>query len=199
MIRGTDPHDADIARTLLCELLHQQPSGDYLLAGCAKDGSEGPPPKTPPPPPPGGEFRDLIEGVFRELTQGQMVMRVKSGAGFLGLERSPIEFVQPATLRADPAPPKRPFMVTFQDRCPVDEEALPDLILEHAKHLRRISDDGQLEAAAVFASGTHGMQILLTETKTEAERLASADPLVVQGYYAGFDIQELVPSFIGDC
>jgi uncharacterized protein YciI len=90
-------------------------------------------------------------------------------------------------------------MVTYKDRGTIAEKELPDLILEHAMHLRKISDAGHLEAAAAFASGTHGMQILLTETKQQAEKIAESDPLLTKGYYRAFDLNELVPSLIGDC
>ena len=193
------------ARELFVQLVHEQPSGSFLLAGCAKDSGEGPPPKTPPPPPPPpqagdpGDFRVLVERVIRELTQDLMLVRVKAGAGFLGVQRAPIELVRPGGQAMTMGAPKRAFMVTYKDRGTIDEKKLPDLILEHAMHLRKISDEGHLEAAAVYASGTHGMQILLTETKAEAERIAKSDPLLKKGYYGGFELQELIRSLIGDC
>ena len=191
------------ARELFVRLVHEQPAGSFLLAGCAKDGSgEGPPPKTPPPPPPSsdpGDFRVLVERVIQELTQGLMFARVKPGAGFLGVQRAPIELVRPGRHAMSAERPKRAFLVTYRDRGTVNEKELPDLILEHAMHLRKTSDAGHLEAAASYASGTHGIQILLTETKQQAEEIAQADPLLKKGYYRGFDLQELVRALIGDC
>lgn len=192
-------------RSVFRRLLREQPTGRYELAGCSKDGSgEGPPPKTPPPPPPpsalgGDDFRLVIERAVQDVTQGQMLLRVKPGAGFFGISRSPIEFVQPGLAAAQDVSQKRAFMVTYSERGEIDEERLPELLLEHALHLRRISDEGVLEAVASYAAGTHGVQIVLTDTKEEAERLAEKDPLLVEGYYRAFDIVELVKSVIGDC
>lgn len=171
------------------------------MAGCAKDGSEGPPPKTPPPPPPHveGDFREIIEQVVREVTGGSLMVRVRPGAGFFGLNRSPVEMVPVGAAPTRRGAGKRAFMVTYQDRGAVDDQRVPDLVLEHAQHLRRLSDEGTVDSAAVYASGAKGMVILLTETKAEAERLAAIDPLLVGGYYGGFELEELVPSFVGDC
>jgi len=65
--------------------------------------------------------------------------------------------------------------------------------------LTRLSDNGSLEAAAVYASGGGAIQILLTESRKDAERIAGEDPLLTAGYYRGFDIVELLPSWVGDC
>lgn len=192
------------AESLFRRLLVEQPEGEYQLAGCAKDGSgEGPPPKTPPPPPPppggGIDFREIIDQTVREATQGAMMIRVKPGAGFFGLARSPLEFVAPMAKSGGRERPKRAFMITYRDRGDVKEEGLPDLILEHAMHLRGLSDRGLLDSAAGYASGNASMLIVLTESKAEAERLAAEDPLLRAGYYRGFDMEELIKSVIGDC
>ncbi|MBF6302686.1 hypothetical protein IU459_34905 [Nocardia amamiensis] len=188
------------SKNLFDKLIHEQPVGRYALAGCAKDGSEGPPPKTPPPPPSKvTDLRTLVQQAVREMMMGQMTVRVKPGSGYLGIERSPLEFVPVGAPRGNPNGGKRAFMVTYQDRGEVDEDSLPDRILDHAMHLRRLNDNGNLEAAAVTASGENGIQILLAETREEAERFASEDPLLGAGYFRGFDIVELLPSWIGDC
>ncbi len=194
-MRSTEP-----TRSLFDKMVHDQPVASYELAGCAKDGAEGPPPKTPPPPPAKvTDIRTLVEQVVREMTVGQMTVRVKPGAGYLGIERSPVEFVPTGAPRLNGDRGKRAFMITYQDRGEVDEEALPDRILDHAMHLRRLSDNGSLEAAAVYASGGGAIQILLTESRKDAERIAGEDPLLNAGYYRGFDIVELLPSWVGDC
>ena len=190
------------AHRLFGTLVRQQPTASYSFAGCAKDGSEGPPPKTPPPPPPSSDpvdIRELVEQIVRELTAGQMVVRVKPGAGFLGIERAPLEFVAPGAARISADRERRAFMVRYVDRGEVDENELPDVILEHALRLRGLSDAGSLESAGVYASGTGALQILLVSSRAEAERIASEDPLLSAGYFRGFEIDELLPSWIGDC
>lgn len=204
MIMMSKPGPDLPAHPVFAALVRQQPRARYSFAGCAKDGSEGPPPKTPPPPPPPPssdpiDIRDLVEQVVRELTAGQMVVRVKPGAGFLGIERAPLEFVAPGTARVSADRERRAFMVRFVDRGDVDENALPDVILEHALRLRSLSDGGSLESAATYASGKGALQILLVSTRAEAEKIASEDPLLRAGYFRGFEIDELLPSWIGDC
>jgi hypothetical protein len=202
MITSSKPAPDVPTHPLFAALTRQQPRARYSFAGCAKDGSEGPPPKTPPPPPPSDpvDIRDLVEQVVRQVTAGQMVVRVKPGAGFLGIERAPLEFVAPGTARISADRERRAFMVRYVDRGgDVDEDALPDVILDHAMRLRALSDDGALESAATYASGTGALQILLVPTRAEAERIAGDDPLLRAGYYRGFEIDELLPSWIGDC
>lgn len=189
----------NFAQMLFLQLLIEQPCGDYTFAGCAKDGSEGPPPKTPPPPPPGiDDFRAIIERIIRDILQGQTFVRMKPGAGILGMQRSPVEFVR-ADTHIDAAPPKRVFLVTYTDRGDIDEETLPSLMHEHAQHLRSLSDEGYLEATAAYASGQSGIKIILADTKAEAERIATSDPLLSKGYYKRFDFDELLPFSFGDC
>lgn len=192
--------DGKSAKSLFAEMIREQPTANYELAGCAKDGAEGPPPKTPPPPPSKvTDIRTLVTQIIHEVTAGQMTVRVKPGAGYLGIERSPLEFVPAGAPRINGDRGKRAFLITYRDRGEVDDDALPDRILDHALHLRRLSDNGFLESAAVYASGGAAIQILLTETRDEAERIAADDPLVTAGYYRGFDIDELLPSWVGDC
>src|SRR4051812_9543758 len=81
-------------KSLFDQVIRNQPVARYELAGCAKDGSESPPPKTPPPPPSKvTDIRTLVQQVVRDMTVGQMTVRVKPGSGYLGIERSPLEFV----------------------------------------------------------------------------------------------------------
>jgi len=74
-------HHTTASSPLFDTMIHDQPVASYQLAGCAKDGAEGPPPKTPPPPPAKvTDIRTLVESVVREMTVGQMTVRVKPGA-----------------------------------------------------------------------------------------------------------------------
>ena len=188
-----------VARDLFLKLAQNQPSGVYQLAGCAKDGSEGPPPKTPPPPPPGIEdFREVIEQVVRDIFRGELLVRMNPGAGILGIQRTPMQFVSAGTCLST-KPTNRVFMITYEGRGRVEEGELPDLILEHALFLRRLSDTNCLEASARYASGERGMHIILADSKAEAERIAESDPFFAKGYYQGFDVQELLTSLVGDC
>jgi uncharacterized protein YciI len=188
-----------VARDLFLKLAQNQPSGAYQLAGCAKDGSEGPPPKTPPPPPPGIEdFREAIEQVVRDIFRGELLVRVSPGAGILGIQRMPMQFVSAGTCLSV-KPTNRIFMITYERRGHLEESEIPDLILEHALFLRRLSDANCLEASARYASGEKGMHIILADSKAEVEKIAESDPLFVKGYYQGFDVQELLISVVGDC
>ena len=200
MNRDLVPADNHFSNALFQRLVREQPEGIYSLAGCAKDGSEGPPPKTPPPPPPGsGDFRDLVERVMGEVLRGKLLVQVRPGAGILGHQRSPLEFMRAeSALQAQQQ--QRIFMVTFRDRSMTeDDQSMPELILAHVMHLRRLSDEGRLEASASYASGQQGMQIILAESKAEVEQFVKADPLVERGYYRGFDIEEVLQSPFGDC
>jgi uncharacterized protein YciI len=89
---------------------------------------------------------------------------------------------------------KRLFLVIYRDLLDESPDSPSDeLMSQHLDYLGVLRESGQLDSAAAFTSGDGGLKILIAETEDEAMQLAAADPLIVSGYYGGFDVQELLP------
>jgi uncharacterized protein YciI len=82
------------------------------------------------------------------------------------------------------------FLAILKDRDKGEiEEAL---VRAHLTHLSKLMAEGRLGPAGAFARGGRRLQILIAETREEAEQIVTSDPLLLAGCYKGFDLDEIV-------
>ena len=66
-----------------------------------------------------------------------------------------------------------------------------ELEQEHLAHLSRLMVEGKLSSAGVFATGDRDLQVLIAESREQAERMVQSDPLLKAGYYQDFCCDEI--------
>ena len=71
--------------------------------------------------------------------------------------------------------------VIMLSRTPTAGERSEELIRAHVGHLKALDEAGKLVLAGPFIGRKGGMVIVDVETAAEAERIAAADPFVVEG------------------
>ncbi len=62
----------------------------------------------------------------------------------------------------------------------------------HVAHLKKCSDEGLLFLCGPLIGHGGAMQILLAETKEEAEEMIKQDPFVSEGFYRDYEIYWLL-------
>jgi uncharacterized protein YciI len=87
------------------------------------------------------------------------------------------------------SPEKHLFLVVLRDR---RRDLTPDLLDQHLEHLRRLTESGHLDSAGAYASGERGLQILVASSRDDAATLVASDPLIRNGFYASFDLDEIL-------
>ena len=105
--------------------------------------------------------------------------------------RSPLTVTDLAT-GVQSSPWGRVFLVVLGGKTsPPSEPPSADLESAHLKHLYALNAVGRLLACSHYASGTHGMLVLLADSQEEAEAIVNMDPLLLRNYYSSFEIHEL--------
>lgn len=66
------------------------------------------------------------------------------------------------------------------------------LLNQHVSHLKRMNQEGKLFICGPFKDNDGAIQILLANTKEEAEKLIQQDPFIVNKYYKQYSIYELL-------
>ncbi|WP_413574673.1 YciI family protein [Bdellovibrio sp. HCB290] len=62
-----------------------------------------------------------------------------------------------------------------------DQETSLDTIFRHVEHLRKLDAEGTLVLCGPFTDHAGGMVVVNAANKEEAEKIAKADPFVVEG------------------
>ncbi|MFT4413314.1 YciI family protein [Fredinandcohnia humi] len=84
----------------------------------------------------------------------------------------------------------RKFVAIFKDK--KKGELTKDLLNKHVKHLQNLTKDSKLFICGPFKDNNKAMQILICDSIDEAINLVESDPFVKEGYYATYDINELI-------
>jgi uncharacterized protein YciI len=71
-------------------------------------------------------------------------------------------------------------------------ELTKDLLDKHVEHLQRIEKDSKLFICGPFKDNDKAMQILVCDTIQEAITLVQSDPFIKEGYYATYEVNELI-------
>jgi uncharacterized protein YciI len=66
------------------------------------------------------------------------------------------------------------------------------LLAAHVHHLRRLSRSGHMVLCGPFQDGKGALEVLRAESRAEAIQMIEADPFIREGYYAGYDVHELL-------
>ncbi|WP_099157124.1 YciI family protein [Virgibacillus ndiopensis] len=66
------------------------------------------------------------------------------------------------------------------------------LLIRHIEHLKKLNEEGNLFICGPFKDNDKAMQILLCETIEEAIKLVESDPFIKEGYYATYEVNELI-------
>lgn len=68
----------------------------------------------------------------------------------------------------------------------------PDLLNQHVNHLRELTRLGKLSLCGPFKDNDGALQIIVAETKENAERIIEQDPFIKEKYYHSYVIYELI-------
>ncbi|WP_194840958.1 YciI family protein [Filobacillus milosensis] len=66
------------------------------------------------------------------------------------------------------------------------------LLSSHVKHLQNLTEHEKLLICGPFKDNDTAMQILICETIDEAKKLVKSDPFIDEGYYATYEVNELI-------
>ena len=72
------------------------------------------------------------------------------------------------------------------------EELNDEILFAHVAHLKKLSNLGQLVLYGPFKDNLSAIQVILAKNEAEAIMLAQKDPFIKQGYYASFEVKELI-------
>ncbi|KQL54239.1 hypothetical protein AN964_12545 [Heyndrickxia shackletonii] len=82
------------------------------------------------------------------------------------------------------------FVVMLKDK--KAGELTQELLIQHIEHLRKMNDEGKLFICGPFKDNDKAIQIILCESLGEAINLVESDPFVKEGYYATYEVSELL-------
>lgn len=71
-------------------------------------------------------------------------------------------------------------------------ELTEELLIKHVQHLKKLSDQSKLFLCGPFKDNDQAMQILVCDTVEEAIKLVENDPFIQEGYYASYEVKELI-------
>ncbi|MDR0270736.1 YciI family protein [Paenibacillus sp.] len=66
------------------------------------------------------------------------------------------------------------------------------LLYRHVDHLRNLTHEGKLQLCGPFRDSGQAIQILICNDYEEAVLLVENDPFIKDGYYAAYELNELV-------
>lgn len=67
-----------------------------------------------------------------------------------------------------------------------------ELLFKHVDHLRKLQLDGKLFICGPLDNNDQALQILKCNTVEEAKSLVNNDPFISEGYYADYELHELI-------
>jgi uncharacterized protein YciI len=82
------------------------------------------------------------------------------------------------------------FVVILKDKKMA--ELTEELLKQHVEHLQNLSNQSKLFICGPFKDDDKAMQILICNTVEEAIKLVESDPFVKEGYYAAYEVNELM-------
>lgn len=82
------------------------------------------------------------------------------------------------------------YIVILRDK--KKETLKADLLNQHVNHLRTLTQLGKLFLCGPFKNDDGAMQIIVSETKEESERIIEQDPFIKEKYYQSYAIHELI-------
>lgn len=71
-------------------------------------------------------------------------------------------------------------------------ELTQELLNKHVEHLKNLSDESKLFICGPFKDNDKAMQILVCGTVEEAIKFVENDPFIREGYYASYEVNELI-------
>lgn len=66
------------------------------------------------------------------------------------------------------------------------------LLIRHIEHLRELSETKRLFLCGPFKDNDGALQILIADSKENAEKMINDDPFISENYYQSYTIQELI-------
>lgn len=71
-------------------------------------------------------------------------------------------------------------------------ELSKNLLIKHVEHLQNLSKESKLFICGPFKDNDRAMQILICDTIDDAVNLVESDPFIKEGYYAAYEVNELI-------
>ncbi|TLS36230.1 YciI family protein [Pseudalkalibacillus caeni] len=71
-------------------------------------------------------------------------------------------------------------------------ELTKELLNSHVKHLQNLTANKKLFICGPFKDNDKAMQILICDAIEEAINLVESDPFIKEGYYATYEVNELI-------
>ncbi len=66
------------------------------------------------------------------------------------------------------------------------------LLAQHVSHLKSLTALNKLHLCGPFENDDGALQIIITDTKENAEKLVNQDPFIKEKYYKSYSIYELI-------
>jgi hypothetical protein len=82
------------------------------------------------------------------------------------------------------------FIVPLNDK--KREKLTDELLNAHVAHLKKLFSTGRLVLCDPFKDDSSAIQIIRAKDEAEARGMAQKDPLIEHGYYASFEVKELI-------
>lgn len=71
-------------------------------------------------------------------------------------------------------------------------ELKEELLIKHVDHLKNLNNDSKLFICGPLKDNDQAIQILVCDTVEEAINLVENDPFIKEGYYAKYELNELI-------
>ncbi|GIN37251.1 YciI family protein [Heyndrickxia oleronia] len=88
------------------------------------------------------------------------------------------------------------FLILLKDKR--KGELTHELLKQHVEHLQKLSNISKLFICGPLKDNEKAMQILKCETKDEAQKLVESDPFIQKGYYASYEVHEIIEANEGN-
>lgn len=88
------------------------------------------------------------------------------------------------------------FVVILKDK--KKGELTKELLSKHVEHLKELNENSKLFICGPFNDNDRAMQILICDTLDEAKYLVESDPFIKEGYYANYEVNELIEANEGN-
>ncbi len=67
-----------------------------------------------------------------------------------------------------------------------------ELLVAHVNHLKSLQSKGLLFICGPYTDNDRALQIIIADSITEAKHYIKSDPFIEKGYYADYEISELI-------
>ncbi|MEI2358954.1 YciI family protein [Mesobacillus zeae] len=84
----------------------------------------------------------------------------------------------------------RKFVAILKDK--KKGELTKDLLNKHVEHLKKLNNESKLFICGPFKDNDKAMQILICKNVNEAINFVESDPFIKEGYYATYEVNELI-------